>query len=63
MINIDKFKLDAKQILNKAERNILKLEKDMNIPEHIRITNLKKLLHKNYAKVNKWIKCSLNGTY
>ncbi|CDW87055.1 UNKNOWN [Stylonychia lemnae] len=64
LLNIEKYNLDSKKILNKAEINILKLEQDMyNIPKHIKITNLKKLLHKNFAKVNKWIKCSLNGTY
>lgn len=60
---INKFKLQPKQVLTKSERNVIQLEKSLFIPDQIKITNLKKLLHTNVSKVNKWIKNSLNGTY
>ena len=60
---INKFKLKPKEVLTKSERNVLQLEKSLFIPDQIKITNLKKLLHTNVSKVNKWIKNSLKGTY
>eukprot|EP00347_Sterkiella_histriomuscorum_P011881 403370744 len=60
---IEKFKLNPQEVLNKSERGVLKMEKQLFIPDQIKMTNLKKLLHKNVAKVNKWIKNSLRGTY
>lgn len=35
----------------------------MHIPEQIKITNLRKLLHKSMTKANRWIKESLKAEY
>ena len=39
-----------------------KINNKLSIPEKIKMTNLKNLLHKQVQKVNKWISSSLKGT-
>ena len=60
---IERHGLDAKVILSKTEQQVLKLQKDMHIPDQIKIRNLKKLLHTSVTKVNRWIKDSLQAKY
>ncbi len=58
---IEKYGLDAQELLSRGETKLLKLQKDMHIPEQIKITNLRKLLHKSMTKANKWMKESLKA--
>ena len=49
-------------MLTRVEQNLAKTNECLSIPEGISNVDLKKLLHKQAKRVNKWIKNSLRGT-